>query len=133
MQRFWLVFTLATASLLGLLAIVAPVWILDLRRYTAPLFPLIRSGVEGMSLLTLVFLFCAGFLVGCFGVGHPLLLGMATVALLPILAIAEMSVSSTTHNLWPLEFIIYGVICLCAVAGAFTGRFAKRLVRTTQV
>jgi hypothetical protein len=133
MQRFWLVFTLATASLLGLLAIVAPVWILDLRRYTAPLFPLIRSGVEGMSLLTLVFLFCAGFLVGCFGVGHPLLLGMATVALLPILAIAEMSVSSTTHNLWPLEFIIYGVISLCAVAGAFAGRFAKHLVRTTQV
>jgi hypothetical protein len=133
MQRFWLVLTLAIASLLGLLAIVAPVWILDLRRFTAPLFPLVRSGVEGMSLLTLVFLFCAGFLVGCFGVGHPLLLGMATVALLPILAIAEMSVSSTTHNLWPLEFIMYGVISLCAVAGAFAGRFAKRLVRTTQV
>jgi hypothetical protein len=133
MQRFWLVFTFAVAALLGLLAIVAPVWILDLRRYSAPLFPLIRSGVEGMSLLTLVFLFCAGFLTGCFGVGHPLLLGIATVALLPILAIAEMSVLSTTHNLWPLEFIIYSVISLCAVAGAFTGRFAVCLVRTARV
>jgi hypothetical protein len=133
MQRFSLFSAFAAASLLGLLAIVAPVWILDMRRYTAPLFPLIRSGVEGMSLLTLVFLFCAGFLVGCFGVGHPLLLGVATVALLPILAIAEMCVSSTTHNLWPLEFIIYGVISLCGVAGAFTGRFAMRLVRTTKV
>src|SRR6266446_9863813 len=69
MHRFWLIFTFAAATLLGLLAIVAPFWILDLRRYSAPLFPLIRSGVEGMSLLTLVFLFCAGFLVGCFGVG----------------------------------------------------------------
>jgi len=133
MQRFSLVFTLAAASLLGLLAIVAPVWIHDLRRYTAPLFPLIRSGVEGMSLLTLVFLFCTGFLVGCFGVGHPLLLGIATVALLPILAIAEMCVSPTTHNLWPLEFMIYGLISLCAVAGAFAGRFAMRLVKTTRV
>jgi len=133
MHRFWLVFTFAAATLLGLLAIVAPVWILDLRRYSAPLFPLIRSGVEGMSPLTLVFLFCAGFLVGCFGVGHPLLLGIATVALLPILAIAEMSVSSTTHNLWPLEFLIYGLISLCAVAGAFAGRFAMRLVKITWV
>src|SRR5436309_14031759 len=112
MQRLWLLVTVAVAALLGLIAIVAPVSILDLRRYTAPLFPLIRSGVEGMSLLTLVFLFCAGFLVGCFGVGHPILIGIATVALLPILAIAEMSISSTTHNLWPLEFIIYGAISL---------------------
>jgi hypothetical protein len=133
MQRFWLVFTFVTASLLGLLAIVAPVWILDLRRYTSPLFPLIRSGVEGMSLLTLFFLFCTGFLVACFGLGHPLLLGMVTVALLPILAIAEMCVSSTTHNLWPLEFVIYGLISLCAVAGAFAGRFAMRLVKMTRV
>ena len=132
MQRLGLIFSFAATSLLGLLAIVVPVWVLDLRRYTAPLFPLIRSGVEGMSLLTLVFLFCAGFLVGCFGVGHPLLLGIATVALLPILAIAEMSVSSTTHNLWPLEFIIYGAISLCAVAGAFAGRFAKRLALRTK-
>jgi hypothetical protein len=66
-------------------------------------------------------------------VGHPFLLGIATVALLPILAIAEMSVSSATHNLWPLEFIIYGVISLCAFAGAITGRFAMRLVKTTRV
>src|SRR5712691_9719086 len=128
MQRFWILFTLAVAALLGLLAIVAPVWILDLRHYTAPLFPLIRSGVEGMSLLTLVLLFCAGFLVGCFGIGHPLLLGTATVALLPLAAFAEMIVSSTSHNLWPLEFIIYGLISLCAVVGAFAGRFAKGLV-----
>ncbi len=132
MQRLGLIFSFAATSLLGLLAIVVPVWVLDLRRYTAPLFPLIRSGVEGMSLLTLVFLFCAGFLVGCFGVGHPILIGIATVALLPILAIAEMSISSTTHNLWPLEFIIYGAINLCAVAGAFAGRFAKRLALRTK-
>src|SRR6476620_8943193 len=124
MQRYRIALTCAAAALLGMFAIVAPVWILDLRRYSAPLFPLIRSGVEGMSLLTLVFLFCAGLIVGCFGVGHPLLVGIATVSLLPILAIAEMSVSQTTHNLWPLEFMIYALISLCPIAGAFTGRFA---------
>jgi hypothetical protein len=126
MHRFWLVFTFAAASLLGLLAILAPVWILDLRRYPAPLFPLLRTGVEGMSLLTLVFLFCAGFLVSCFGVGHPFLLGIATVALLPILAIAEMCVSPASHNLWPLEFVIYGFVSLSAIVGAFLGRFMQR-------
>src|SRR5205823_4568628 len=126
MHRFWLVFTFAAATLLGLLAIVAPVWILDLRRYSAPLFPLIRSGVEGMSLLTLVFLFCAGFLVGSFGRGHPFFLGLATVSLLPIFAIAEMMASSTSHNLWPLEFAIYGFVSLSAIGGAFVGRFIRR-------
>src|SRR5207253_2206504 len=50
MQRLGLIFSFAATSLLGLLAIVVPVWVLDLRRYTAPLFPLIRSGVEGISL-----------------------------------------------------------------------------------
>src|SRR5437016_10230981 len=132
MQRLWLPVTVAVAALLGLIAIVAPVWILNLRRYSAPLFPLLRSGVEGMSLLTLVFLFCAGFLVGCFGRGHPFLLGITTVVLLPIAAVAEMIVSSTSHNLWPLEFAIYGFVSLSAVVGVFLGRFMQRLVRGTK-
>jgi len=128
MQRYRMALTCAGAALLSLLAIVAPVWIFDLRLYSAPLFPLIRSGVEGMSLWTLGFLFCAGFLVGCFGTSHPFLLGLATVALLPIAAIAGVIVSPTSHNLWPLEFMIYALIGLCAVAEAFAGRFAMRLV-----
>src|SRR5436190_24042871 len=133
MQRLWLPVTVAIAALLGLIAIVAPVWILDLRRYSAPLFPLIRSGVEGMSLLTLVFLFCAGFLVGCFGRGHPFLLGLATVSLLPIFAIAEMMVSSASHSLWPLEFAIYGFVSLSAIVGAFLGRFIRRRLSHAKV
>ena len=133
MQRLWLPVTVAVAALLGLIAIVAPVWILNLRRYSAPLFPLLRSGVEGMSLLTLVFLFCAGFLVGCFGRGHPLLLGLATLSLLPIFAIAEIMVSSTSHNLWPLEFAIYGFVSLSAIVGAFLGRFMHRRLSHAKV
>jgi hypothetical protein len=126
MQRLWLPVTVAVAALLGLIAIVAPVWILDLRRYSAPLFPLIRSGVEGMSLLTVVFLFCAGFLVGCFRRGHPFLLGLATLSLLPIFAVAEIMISSASHNLWPIEFAIYGFVSLSAIVGAFLGRFIRR-------
>lgn len=126
MRHIWLVVSFVIASLLGVAAFIAPVPILHLRRYSAPLFPLLRTAVEGMSLLTLVFLFCAGFLVGCFGRAQPFLLGLATVSLLPICAIAEMMVSSTSHNLWPLEFAIYGFVGFSAVGGAFLGRFMQR-------
>ena len=131
MRPLWLI-SLVAASLLGLAAFIAPIPILHPRPYSAPLFPLLRTGVEGMSVLTIVFLFCAGFLVGCFGRGHPFFLGIATVVLLPVAAVAEMIVSSTSHNLWPLEFAIYGFVSLSSVAGAFLGRFTQRLVRGTK-
>jgi hypothetical protein len=128
-----LAFTFSVASLLGLAAVVAPVWILRPRHYSAPLFPLVRTGVEGMSFLTLVFLFCSGIILGCFGRGSPFLLGITTVALLPVSAIAEMIVSPTSHNLWPLEFAIYGLVSLSAIVGAFLGRFVRRRVDHTKV
>jgi hypothetical protein len=132
MRPIWLTLSFVAASLLGVAAFIAPIPILHPRPYSAPLFPLLRSGIEGASILTIAFLFCAGFLVGCFGRGHPFLLGVATIALLPIAAVAEMIVSPTSHNLWPLEFAIYGFVSLSAVAGAFLGRFAQRLVRGTK-
>ena len=133
MRHLWVSFTFVVAALLGLTAFVAPVWVLHLRSYSAPLFPLVRTGVEGMSFLTLVFLFCGGIILGCFGRGNPFLLGLTTVVLLPVFAIAEMIVSPTSHNLWPLEFAIYGVVSLSAVVGAFLGRFIRRRVCHTKV
>jgi hypothetical protein len=121
------------AALLGIGAVILPVWILSLRPYTAPLFPLIRTGVEGMSYLTFVFLFVSGLLLGLLARGHPFLLGLATLALLPLLAIAEMFASPTSHNLWPLEFAIYGFISLSAVLGAYIGRYLQKRVRKNDV
>ena len=116
------------AAFLGVSAVILPVWLLSLRRYTAPLFPLVRSGIEGISLLTLVFLFVSGLLLGFFGRGHPFLLGIATMALLPLLAIAEMVVEPTSHNVWPLEFMMYGFVSFSAVFGACIGRLVKSKV-----
>jgi hypothetical protein len=118
--------SLGCAALLGLASVILPVWILSPQPYTAPLFPLIRTGVEGMSYLTILFLFVSGLLLGFVGAGHPLLLGLASMILFPCLAIAEMVVSPTSHNLWPLEFALYGLISLCAVFGAFLGRFLQK-------
>lgn len=117
------------AALLGLGAVILPVWMLSLRPYTAPLFPLVRTAVEGMSWLTFVFLLVSGLLLGLLGKGHPFLLGVTTMALLPLLAIAEMVVAPTSHNLWPLEFAMYGFISLSAVLGAYLGRYVQKRVR----
>jgi hypothetical protein len=133
MRRIWLALSFVIACFLGVAGFIAPVPILHPRHYSAPLFPLLRTAVEGMSFLTILFLFCAGFLVGCFGRGHPLLLGLATVSLLPMFAIAEMIVSPTSHNLWPLEFAIYGFVSLSAIAGAFLGRFTQRRLSHAKV
>jgi len=121
------------AALLGIGAVILPVWLLSLRPYTAPLFPLIRTGVEGMSYLTFVFLFVSGLLLGFLGRGHPFFLGIATMALLPLLAIAEMVASPTSHNLWPLEFAMYGFVSLSAVLGACLGRYLQKRVRKSDV
>lgn len=111
------------ASLLGLASITLPVWLGDLRRYEAPLFPIVRSGIEGMSLQTLLLLLASGLLLGLLGRGRPALLGFATMALLPLITFAEITASPTSHNLWPLEFVFYGIASLPAVAGAFAGRW----------
>jgi integral membrane sensor domain MASE1 len=118
--------SLGCAALLGLASVILPVWILSLQPYTAPLFPLLRTGVEGISYLTILFLFVSGLLLGFVGAGHPLLLGFATMILLPCLAIAEMLASPTSHTLWPLEFALYGLISLCAAFGAFLGRYLRK-------
>jgi len=113
------------AALLGIASVILPVWLLSLKPYPAPLFPLIRTGVEGMSALTLVFLLISGVLLGVFGRGHPILLGLATLGLLPCAALAEMVASPTSHSMWPFEFAIYGLLSLIAVLGAFVGRLVK--------
>ena len=121
------------AALLGIGAVILPVWILSLRPYTAPLFPLVRTGVERMSYLTFILLFVSGLLLGLLGRGHPFLLGLATLALLPLLAIAEMVASPTSHNLWPIEFVIYGFISLSAVLGTYIGRYVQKRIRKRDV
>jgi hypothetical protein len=91
----------------------------------SPLFPLIRTSVERMGLVSVLLLWLAGVLLGAFGAGPAWRLGLATMALFPLSAIAEMFVDGTSHNLWPLEFIIYGVLSIPAMIGAMLGRLVR--------
>lgn len=120
-ERMRLVLCLFTSAFLGLVSLILPVFILSVKRYDAPLFPLIRSGVEGMSKLSLLFLFISGVFLGMMCPKRPFLVGICTMAAFPLAAVAEMMVDNKSHNLFPIEFFFYGIESLLAVLGAYIG------------
>ncbi len=116
------------AAGLGLLAIVVPPLILPgIEPYDAPLFPLVKTGVEGFSLLSMVMLVGAGAILGYLRPRGAIVWGAATMVVLPPLAVIEMMADPTSHNLWPLEFFFYGMGTLPGIAGAvFGARYGRR-------
>ncbi len=101
---------------------------------TETLFPIFATAWENLAFLPALGCFLGlGFLLG---LAHPsrwLLLGCATIAAPPILAIFEMNVFSTSHNLWPLEFLLYGVVNSPSLLGAFLGsRLGKMKKKITE-
>lgn len=116
------------SSVMGLISIIAPVFILSLKHYEAPLFPWVASGIENVSLLTVFLLVLSGLALGYKFPKQPFLLGICSMAAFPLLAIIEMLVDSSSHNLFPLEFLYYGVISLIAVVGAYIGRSLHALI-----
>jgi hypothetical protein len=110
---------LVAAPLLGLLAMVLPVLIKRPKHwYDAPLFPLVRNAVEHVGVWQIALLFLAGLVLGTVSRWRAMLLGGAVVLLLPLLAIAEIFADPKSHNLWPLEFVVYGFYGCVAAAGA---------------
>ena len=58
------IISFVTIAILGMSSIVLPVFFLDdLKHYDSPLFPLIRTGIEGISMYSLGFLIFSGFIV----------------------------------------------------------------------
>lgn len=113
------------AAGLGVLAVIAPIFIFSLRRYSAPLFPWVRSGWEGFNLLSAALLFCSGIFLGYRFEARPFALGMSTMAAFPLFTFAEILADPTSHNLWPFEFIFYALTGLIAVAGVFIGKYLR--------
>ncbi len=124
---------LPTAMGLGLASVWLPVVILELPPPPqGGLFPFIFAGVEGMSLLTLILLFASGIMLGlifCNHPLHPLVFGFATMTAFPFLVFAEIAQNPYSHNLWPFEFAIYGIVSLLAVGGAYAGYALRQMAR----
>ncbi len=74
--------TLIVISILGMLSIILPVFILgDLKPYDSPLIPLIKTGIEGSSKFSLIFLFLSGFMVKFFSDLSGWKIGLASMML----------------------------------------------------
>lgn len=98
--------------------------------YDAPLFPLLRTAIETIGLEQLGLLLLAGVLLGFVTQKRMWLLGLAAIAPLPVAAVLEMLVDPSSHNLFPFEFLLYGLYSLIVVAGLVAARMIRRAVRS---
>ncbi|UQD56854.1 hypothetical protein [Flavobacterium sp. K5-23] len=122
---------LIVVSILGMLSIILPVFILDdLKPYESPLFPLIRTGIEGISKYSLLFLFISGFSVKLFSNVPFWIIGLMSMFLFPLATFCEMIADSSSHNMFPFEFIFYGLFTIPAIIGAYASHLIKKFVIT---
>jgi hypothetical protein len=120
---------LVLVSILGMVSIILPVFILgDLRHYESPLFPLIRTGIEGFSLYSLLFLLVSGLTVKLFSDIPFWKIGLMSMALFPLATLCEMIADSSSHNMFPIEFIFYGFYTIPAILGAYSSQVIKNYV-----
>jgi hypothetical protein len=115
------------APLLGVLVMTLPVILAPPARWDdAPLFPVIRTAIERVGPGHLLLLFFLGLGLGLVSRRRAILLGLASMLLFPLTAIAEMFVDPTSHNLWPLEFAIYGFYAGVVAAGAAVAHLVRK-------
>lgn len=113
------------ATTAGFCAYVLPV-VLDpsTRHYDAAFLPFVRDAVEGMKPYSLGLLFGIGAIFGWAGRAPVWFTGPATMAAFPIWSVLDMALGGD-HNLFPIEWLIYGVISLLGLAGGLVGRRAR--------
>ena len=123
---------LIIVSILGVISIILPVFILgDLKPYESPLFPLLRTGIEGVSKYSFLFLLLSGFIVKLFSDAPSWKIGLMSMVLFPLAAICEMIADPTSHTMFPFEFIFYTFYTIPALAGAFTSQLFTSLITAT--
>lgn len=121
--------SLVIVAILGMVSIILPIFIYgDLKSYDSPLFPLIRTGIEGISKYSLIFLLLSGFIVKLFSNLPFWQIGPMSMALFPLAAICEMIADSSSHNMFPFEFIMYGFLTIPAIIGAITSQVIRNFV-----
>jgi hypothetical protein len=121
------------AAVLGFTSIIVPAYIKPgdkLVFYDAPLFPIFATAIKNLSIFpTAVLLIIAGFIVGYLKSEIWWLLGFATIMLFPVAAVCEMVLYPKTHNLWPVEMLLYGILSIPPIIGALLGSRLKSKMR----
>lgn len=116
---------LAAMAVGGLACLVAPVLLLGAPLMDAPLFPLLRTGIEKLGWPALLLLLALGIAGGLLSPVRARWLGLASVALLPLAAFAEMAKDPTSHNLIPFELGMYAFLSIAAGFGARGARWVR--------
>ncbi len=113
---------------LGVASFIVPLVISPpLKFYESPLFPIVRTSVEQMGFLTFSLLFAGGLVFGLLFRRSSALCAATMLLWLPVVAIAEMVVDPTSHNLFPIEFGLYAVFSIVPMFGAWLGGQLHRL------
>ena len=117
------------ASMVGVISIVLPTCILpDLKQYDSPLFPLIRTGIEGISFWSFGLLLLSGFGLKLLSTLSFWKIGLTMMTLFPIIAISEMIIDSSSHNLFPFECILYVLYSVPAIIGAYIAQGIQKVL-----
>jgi hypothetical protein len=120
---------MALGAVAGIFSVIAPYVLLHgfTGEYQSPLFPLLRNAWEELEVVpTVVLLVGAGVGLGFMCPKHWLILGASTAFLFPLAAVLEMAKDPRSHNLWPLEFVLYIVVVAGpAILGALVGSMIR--------
>ena len=119
------------SSILGIISLILPTYFLtELKQYESPLFPIIATAVNGISIWAIILLVISGFSISLFSEIEGWKIGLSTMALFPIMSILEMIVDTSSHNLFPLEFIFYAVLAIPSIVGAYIAKGLIAFVTT---
>lgn len=113
-------------SILGLISILLPTFFLTgIKIYDSPLFPNVRTGIEGFSKWSFIFLFLSGFVVKLFSKLSSWKIGLMSMSLFPLMAFFEIIVDLTSHNMIPFELILYLIYSIPSILGAYVSQLLK--------
>ena len=127
-----LLVVILVAAVLGFISIACVPYIIPGKKivfYEGGLFPFIQTAIENLSILpTASLLVVSGGIVGYLKPERWMLLGFSTIVPFPIASVLEMILYPTSHNLWPIEFLMYCVLSIPPVLGAFIGSRLKKII-----
>lgn len=123
-----LIIAFMTFPLLGLISFMLPILVVNHEVIT------FDESLDIVSVITLYFekvlpvptiilLLGFGVIIGLIVRRFWFLLGLSSILIFPCVAIYEILNNPSSHNLWPFEFLVYGVFSIPPTIGVFVGEW----------